>query len=240
MTLDSPTPVNYGRWLALALVVAAASWVTWSYAQDGIVYVLLDNSLDPGHKIERLRAAFEQWGSLAPLAYLGLVTVEVVVAPIPGTLIYLPGGLIFGGAWGGTLSLAGNVLGAGISCQLMRTIVGRRWLQSFVEGKRFLRHQVLIERHGMTIIALLRLNPLTSSDLVSYAAGVTRLRVTTVMLGTLLGMAPLCYAQAYLVAELFTALPWLLWPLVGLCIIYAGIVVVIVVKLGRAQPGDIT
>lgn len=240
MTPAPARPINTGRWLALGLIGAAASWATWSYVHDGIVGLLLDHTLAPEDKIDGLRAFFDGWGTLAPLMYLGLVTVEVVIAPIPGTLIYLPGGLIFGGAWGGTLSLAGNVLGAGLSCQLMRTIVGRRWMQSFIERDRLRRYQELIGRHGVTIVALLRINPLTSSDLVSYAAGFTTLRVTTVMLGTLVGMAPLCYVQAYLVAELFTTLPWLLWPLVGVCVIYAGVVVAVVLRLGRPGQRDIT
>ncbi len=50
-------------------------------------------------------------------------------------------------------------------------------------------------RSGAWIIFLLRLNPLTSSDLVSYAAGATRMPVWKVMLGTLCGMAPLCWRK---------------------------------------------
>ena len=52
--------------------------------------------------------------------------VEVVVAPIPGTMLYAPGGVIFGGFLGGLLSLAGNVIGAGIACRLMRAFLGDR------------------------------------------------------------------------------------------------------------------
>jgi hypothetical protein len=59
------------------------------------------------------------------------------------------------------------------------------------------------------------------------------------MAGTCLGMAPLCFLQAYLAEELFTALPWLVWPLVLLCLAYAVAVVVVLLKLrgkGRVTP----
>ena len=63
---------------------------------------------------------------------------------------------------------------------------------------------------------LLRINPLTSSDLVSYAAGLTRMPVVALMSATAVGMAPLCYAQAFLSQQLFQAFPWLIWPLVAI------------------------
>ena len=62
-----------------------------------------------------------QWADLpleklAPLAYVGCVMLEVLVAPIPGIMLYAPGGVVFGGLMGGFLSLIGNTLGAGIAC----------------------------------------------------------------------------------------------------------------------------
>jgi threonine/homoserine/homoserine lactone efflux protein len=49
------------------------------------------------------------------------------------------------------------------------------------------------------------------------------------MLGTLFGMAPLCFAQAYFAEAIFTVCPWLLYPLIIVCVMY----VLYVVKLVR-------
>ena len=127
----------------------------------------------------------------APLAYFGFVTMEVVVAPIPGTMLYAPGGVLFGGFWGGLLSLSGNVMGAGIACQLMRSLLGDR-AENYLARSALAPYEAHITRRGAWVVFLLRVNPLTSSDLVSYAAGLTRLSVWKLMLGTLAGMAPLC------------------------------------------------
>jgi uncharacterized membrane protein YdjX (TVP38/TMEM64 family) len=81
------------------------------------------------------------------------------------------------------------------------------------------------------VIALLRLNPFTSSDLVSYAAGIARLPVWQISLGTLIGLAPLCYAQAYLAQELFTWLPGSGLVLLGFTIAY--VVAVLALLLGK-------
>ena len=121
------------------------------------------------------------------------------------------------------MSLAGNVIGAGIACQLMRVFLGEH-AEKYLERSAIARYEEQITRRGAWVIFLLRVNPLTSSDLVSYAAGLTRLSVWKLMLGTLAGMAPLCFAQSYLADNLLTAFPRLIYPLLAACAIYALVV----------------
>ena len=219
------------RIVSVFFLVLTVSCVVWSSASGGIVALLLEHSHSPAGQVLVLQSFWEKWQWAAPLGYLLFVTIEVVVAPLPGTLLYLPGGVIFGGFLGGFLALLGNVCGAGISCQLMRSLVGRRATAAFYERKKLTKYRDMLERRGLLLVVLLRVNPLTSSDLVSYAAGLTNLRVGTVMLGTCLGMAPLCFAQAYLAGTIFVAFPWLIWPLLAACLAYVVIFVVVIWRL---------
>jgi len=152
-----------------------------------------------------------------------------VVAPIPGLALYAPGGMIFGGFWGGLLALVGNVLGAGIATAIANSLARPLFGPRLAEG--IDRYRPRLQRRGVAVICLLRINPLTSSDLVSYAAGLAGISVPRVMLGTLLGMAPLCFAQAYLSEALFDELPWLIYPLLALT---AGYLVAAVLWLRRS------
>jgi uncharacterized membrane protein YdjX (TVP38/TMEM64 family) len=206
--------------MAVALIISLAGW---SYAHDGIVDVLLRSGLKADEKVGALRAFFDRFGAAAPVAYVGIVVMEVVIAPIPGTMLYAPGGIIFGGFWGGLLSLAGNVIGAGVACQSMRVLIGNRAEKYFARSA-LARYQEVIARRGGWVVFLLRVNPLTSSDLVSYAAGLTNLSVWQLMLGTLAGMAPLCFAQSYLAEGLLTTFPWLIYPLVVASAVYLLVV----------------
>jgi len=221
---NKPQRQGVRRLIAILFLAAIVSLVAWSYFGGGFAATLLDSDISSETKMEMIREFFDGWGIFSPLVYLAIVTVEVVVAPIPGTLIYLPGGYVFGGLLGGTLALAGNVLGAGIACQLMRSLVGTSLMQSLARNEKLIRYQRTIDRHGFLIVMLLRLNPLTSSDLVSYAAGLTAIPTRTVMLATLVGMAPLCYAQAYMAMTLFQQFPWLVWPLIAVCLLYFCVV----------------
>jgi uncharacterized membrane protein YdjX (TVP38/TMEM64 family) len=109
-------------WSAVILAVALAGWTMWSYFSGGIVAVLLAPGRSAADTITVIQDYFRSFGILAPLVYVGIVTIEVVIAPIPGLMLYAPGGMVFGGFLGGLLSLLGNTLGAGIACQPYRCI----------------------------------------------------------------------------------------------------------------------
>jgi uncharacterized membrane protein YdjX (TVP38/TMEM64 family) len=219
-------------WVTVILAVALAAWAIGSYAAGGIIAILLAPGRSAADRVIVIQEYFDSFGVVAPLVYVGIVTIEVVVAPIPGLMLYAPGGMVFGGFLGGLLSLLGNTLGAGIACQLIRVLGGQRFT-SWLEQGRLKTYHERLSRSGMWLILLLRVNPLTSSDLVSYAAGLTGIPVWKVMLGTLLGMAPLCWAQAYLADGILRAIPQLLYPLLLLCAIYAVVVVWIIGRLYR-------
>ena len=223
------------RILLTLLLVVVMSAVAWSYRAGGIMNMLLAPEIEPATRLAQIQDYFKAWGPAAPGAYLLVVIVEVIVAPIPGALLYLPGGLIFGWLIGGTMSLAGNVLGSGIACQITRTI-GRQRIERYLERPTLQKCLAVIEARGIWVVLLLRINPFTSSDLVSYAAGLTRIPAWKVMAGTLLGMAPLCFAQAYFSQEIFTAFPRLLYPVTLLGVGYLIFVAHILRQLAKSQP----
>jgi uncharacterized membrane protein YdjX (TVP38/TMEM64 family) len=214
----------WGPWLP---VLFGAAWSLWSWQSGGVVYDLLRTDLDAAAQVERLRAALAQLGGWAPAAYVALVTIECVVAPIPGLLLYAPGGMIFGPWLGGALSLTGNVCGAGLAAAIARRAAAR-WRERFLNQPAHLRLRGELERRGAWWVFWLRVNPLTSSDLVSYAAGLAGLPPGKVMLATAVGMAPLCFVQSAVSHEMFRALPALIYPFAGLCVIYVVVAVYLV------------
>jgi len=179
---------------------------------------------DSAQALEALRAALDRWGPLAPVVYVAAVVIEVVVAPIPGTLLYAPAGALFGGLLGGTLSLIGNTLGAAVACGIGSSL-GEAALTRRIEGTRAASYRETIRARGLWVVLLLRINPLTSSDVVSYLAGAVGVPIWRVAAGTFIGMAPLCFAQAYLAEQIFDILPGAIYVLIAACVIYVAILV---------------
>ena len=222
-----------GRLLAVCLVGAGVFAVAWAASQTEFVLQLFDSGVSAEAKLSSLKSFFDRFGVFAPLVYVGLVVIEVIVAPLPGAMLYAPGGVIFGAIPGGFYSLLGNVVGAGLACRLMRWL-GRERIRGIVEQRDLQKYEQRLESHGVLVVFLLRVNPLTSSDIVSYAAGLTPIPVWKVMLGTLVGMAPLCFLQAWLADELLIRFPGLIYPLVAICVIYLGIAIWFVRRVRRA------
>jgi uncharacterized membrane protein YdjX (TVP38/TMEM64 family) len=208
-----------GRWLSGLVLLVVFGVGLWSYLGGGFASIATSRDLEGGDKVRLIQAYFDQWGPAAPLVYIAIVIMEVVIAPIPGTMLYLPGGLIFGWQVGGLTSLVGNTIGAGLCCQIARSF-GRPYVERFFSADALARYDALLVRNAVWVIVLLRVNPLTSADLVSYAAGLTSVSIGRVMVGTFLGMAPLCFVQAYFAEELFTHFPMLLYPLAIVSVLY--------------------
>jgi len=213
---------------ALGVFGLAITAGVWSYLTGGTVRILVDGAgalADSGQSLAALRAALDRWGRLAPAVYVAAVVIEVLVAPIPGTLLYAPGGALFGGLMGGTLSLIGNTLGAAIACGV-GSAIGEGAVSRRMEGTKLASYRAAIQERGVWIVLLLRINPLTSSDLVSYMAGAVGVPIWRVALGTFIGMAPLCYAQAYLAEQIFDVLPGAIYVLGAMGLLYLAALVI--------------
>jgi uncharacterized membrane protein YdjX (TVP38/TMEM64 family) len=212
----------------LALFAGIVGYAAYSWFSGGIIRVLADGAGSLGDNqasLDALRQALSRWGPLAPLVYVAAVVVEVLVAPIPGTLLYAPAGALFGGFLGGVLSLTGNTIGAAVACAVGRTL-GEEVVTRRLDGSRLAGHVEALREKGLWVILLLRLNPLTSSDMVSYAAGAIGVPVWRVALGTFIGMAPLCFAQAYLAEQIFRILPGAVYVLIGAALLYVAFIVI--------------
>ncbi|MFO1000297.1 MAG: TVP38/TMEM64 family protein [Planctomycetaceae bacterium] len=222
-------------WLVLIaiLLTMLASWCS-----DGIVARLLDTQLSASERVLVFQHFFHEAGFFAPLAYVMFVVAEVIVAPIPGLMLYAPGGLIFGPWLGGFLAVIGNTIGAGISCAFARN-VGQGWLEKISANTSMEKLQEQLNRRGFWMILLLRLNPLTSSDLLSYAAGLTRIPIWHVMLATGLGMAPLCFAQSWLSDGIFNRWPGLIWPLMISGLMYLAAVAIILSRMLKSPTATV-
>jgi uncharacterized membrane protein YdjX (TVP38/TMEM64 family) len=135
---------------------------------------------------------FAEWvdglGFWGPLVFI-LGYAVATVAFIPGSLLTLAAGAIFGIAQGTVYAFTGATLGA-----IGAFLVGRYFARSAIESKvsqnpRFAAIDQAVEKQGLKIVTLLRLSPAFPFILLNYALGLTRVRLRDYALACL-GMIP--------------------------------------------------
>ena len=144
-------------------------------------------------------AELDRWGRedgpAGPAFYMGAYAFAAVLS-LPGALLTLAGGALFGPIWGTFYSLTGATIGATAAFAIARYAasdwVGRRasgWTRSLVDG---------VEKEGWRFVAFVRLVPLLPFNLLNYALGLTRIPLWHYVLASYVFMLPGALAYTYL------------------------------------------
>jgi len=136
-----------------------------------------------------------QAGWVAPLVFIAGYAIAAVFF-LPGLVFTLAGGALFGPVYGTLYNLTGATLGATLAFLTARYLandwVARRAggrLQQLVAG---------VEREGWRFVAFVRLVPLFPYNLLNYALGLTRIRLSHYIITTFIFMSPAGAAYTYL------------------------------------------
>lgn len=160
------------RLVALVLGLAAAYVLLWV--------------LRPVSEAE-LRRAIDDLGWIAPVAYVPVSAVLGTLL-VPGAALSTLAGLLFGPLLGTACALAAAVAGAVLSLVLARR-VGREGVAE-LDSRRLRAVEDLLERRGLWAVVVLRLLPWLPDGPVNHVAGLLRVRLSHIVLGTLVGSAP--------------------------------------------------
>jgi uncharacterized membrane protein YdjX (TVP38/TMEM64 family) len=147
--------------------------------------------------IEGLRDYILSFGYFAPVASLFLMVGTAIAAPLPSFLITFANGLAFGVFWGWALSLAGHVLAAAVCFGISRAL-GRAPVEVLVGRVGLESADRWFERWGMYAVFAARLVPGISFDVISYAAGLTRMKFPGFIAATALGVLPQTFLYSFL------------------------------------------
>lgn len=144
---------------------------------------------------DKLLGILERAGDTAPIVFILIMALAVVISPIPSLPLDIAAGVFFGPLLGTLYAAIGALLGAVISFFIAR-ILGREMVEKLSRG------HILICRECtnslMTkIVFLSRLVPFVSFDIVSYGAGLTKMSVLGFSIATFLGMLPLTFVYTY-------------------------------------------
>lgn len=210
-TRTSPPWPRIVTGLAVLVVFLATVLVLW---RTGMLDRLRDG--------EALQQAVMQLGPLGPLLIIGLMTVAIVMSPIPSAPIALAAGAAYGHYWGALYVAIGSEIGALIAFGVSRLIgydAFKTWLGARLSTG-VLHRFVTSQNTLMAVVFATRLMPFLSFDVISYAAGLTPLRTWRFAVATLLGIIPASFLLAHFGDELASGD----WRRAGLTVLALGLI----------------
>jgi uncharacterized membrane protein YdjX (TVP38/TMEM64 family)/rhodanese-related sulfurtransferase len=144
-------------------------------------------------------AALEQWvagfGDAGPVVFMLLYALGTVLF-LPGSVITLAGGAMFGPLWGTVYNLTGATLGALLAFLIARYLAAD-WVERRVGG-RMARLKQGVEAEGWRFVAFVRLVPLFPFNALNFALGLTRIRLSHYVIASYVCMLPGAFAYTYL------------------------------------------
>jgi uncharacterized membrane protein YdjX (TVP38/TMEM64 family) len=145
--------------------------------------------------VETVGVWVEGLGVWGPLVFVGVYSLAPALF-VPGAVLTLAGGALFGPLAGALLSLTGATAGATVAFLLARYMAAD-WVERQL-GPRLQAIKAGVEREGWRFVAFVRLVPVFPFNLLNYALGLTRLSVRTFAITSWMTMAPGALAYAYL------------------------------------------
>jgi uncharacterized membrane protein YdjX (TVP38/TMEM64 family) len=136
-----------------------------------------------------------RFGAWAPIMFVLLYALATVLF-VPGSVLTLAGGALFGPIWGTLLNLIGATLGATFAFLIARYVASD--LVAARSGEQLGRMMRGVEEEGWRFVAFVRLVPLFPFNLMNYAFALTRIRLREYVLASFVCMAPGALAYTYL------------------------------------------
>ena len=142
-----------------------------------------------------VRQLTERSGLMAPVVFMMGYALATVLF-LPGSILTIAGGLLFGPVAGTLYSLTGATLGATLAFLVARYLAAD-WVARRTEGRLadFIRG---VAAEGWRFVAFVRLMPLLPFNALNYALGLTRIPLWQYVVASYLAMLPGAAAYTYI------------------------------------------
>jgi uncharacterized membrane protein YdjX (TVP38/TMEM64 family) len=179
----------------LAVTLAVLVWLIYFDAPAIRVLVRL-------YRDEKfLRATIASWGWAAPVVFMAIQALQVIISPIPGEITGPAGGALFGTMWGLIYSTIGLTVGT-----LFCFWVGRQWgeplVRPWLSEHNWNRLSFVLEAEGAILCFVLYLIPGFPKDIISYLFGISPMPFWVFAVISTLGRLPGTWISSYFGAHL--------------------------------------
>jgi len=175
------------RWVIggaiIATLIASGGWLvlTKAPAYPFLVRLYVDKRF--------LKHTLREWGVLAPVIFIGLQALQVIISPIPGELTGILGGYLFG-QWVGLLySTIGLTLGSVVAFAVGRWL-GARYVRKLVSADIWHKMDFIVETEGAILCFIIFLMPGLPKDVTCYLFGLSPMPFWVFAVVSTLGRSP--------------------------------------------------
>lgn len=175
--------------LSIILVVGLVVYLSWRYL-PWIIHLVKSP--------EKFKAYLRSFGPISVLVFICFQILQVVVAAIPGELIQVAGGYVYGTFFGTFYSGIGITIGT-IAAFFIARGLGFRLLKKIIPDQNLEKFTLMLNRPGSEILMfLLFLIPGLPKDLLVYIAGLTPIKPLPFFILCMIARLPALLASSYL------------------------------------------
>jgi len=175
------------RWaIAVGIATLIVGYCAWLVVSDAPSYRFFVRLYVDKHF---LKQTLREWGLLAPVIFIVLQALQVIIAPIPGEVTGILGGFLFG-EWVGLLySTIGLTLGSVAAFGVGRWL-GAHYVRTLVSQETWDKMGFIVEAEGAILCFIIYLIPGLPKDMVCYLFGISPMPLWVFALVSSLGRIP--------------------------------------------------
>ena len=186
-TVDRSTVVKFVGLVAFIVVIAIIVVLMWPYIAD----IFSEGGVD--RLVERVRNA----GPAGVFILLGMQLLQIIVAFIPGEVVQLAAGLMYGPWLGALIVLVGCVISSSIVYKLVHAL-GAPFVQEMVSTEHLEKFRAFEESGKLDIVVfILFLIPAMPKDVFTYIVPLTDMKLGRFLLLTTIGRIPGVLASTF-------------------------------------------
>ncbi len=136
-------------------------------------------------------------GFAGVLLFMG-INMLMILTFMPGLLMTLGAGFLFGLGWGIVIVNVSTTLGAALAFLIGRYLLKERLMRRAVQNEKFVAVSRVVSEEHWKIVLLTRLVPLFPFKLSNYLFGLTEIRLRDFIIGTMIGIIPITTLNVYL------------------------------------------
>jgi uncharacterized membrane protein YdjX (TVP38/TMEM64 family) len=210
------------RWVLVVLALVVAGLLVWAYMSRSYLWAQGNHFFDLVLDKERVQAVLKAAGPLAPVVFILLQSLQVILAPIPGEATGFIGGYLFGVPLGLLYSIIGLTIGSTAAFLIARWLEKHyvvRWIPAEVLQK----FDFLMERQGALIAFMLFLLPGFPKDYLCFLLGLSHMPLKLFLLICIVGRLPGTLLLALQGAKVYQGDYYSTAIILGLCLVAMGV-----------------